>query len=188
MGVKHGMYKTHLYRAWMNMKLRTTNKNHNSYKNYGKRGIEVCFEWQDFIPFMKWSFSNGYEKDLTLDRIDNDKGYYPENCRWTTMKVQNNNKRIAKDMKLLTFKGETRTLPEWSKLTGIENSTLWYRIKRGLPPEKVLEQIKRKKVVINDREYTPLELSNITGWNKKYIYKLLKENRLEKLKNKLKEV
>lgn len=92
--IKHGLRKHKLYGVWRSMKERCTLKTHVAYKDYGGRGITVCEEWKnDFKKFYDWSIQNGYKEGLTIDRIDNDKGYYPENCRWVTMKVQNTNKR-----------------------------------------------------------------------------------------------
>lgn len=94
-----GMHKTHggtytkLFRVWCSMRARCGNPNDRCFHRYGGRGIKVCEEWDtDFSSFKRWSEANGYEEGLTIDRIDNDKGYSPDNCRWTTMKVQNNNK------------------------------------------------------------------------------------------------
>lgn len=90
----HGLKGTRLYNAWCNMKSRCYNPKNENYYLYGERGIGVCDEWKNnFEAFAKWSFENGYKENLTIDRIDNYKGYSPDNCRWTTAKVQVQNRR-----------------------------------------------------------------------------------------------
>lgn len=89
----HSKSNTRLYEIWSGMKKRCENPNNQAYSRYGGRGITVCKEWHDFNNFYNWAISNGYLDSLTIDRINNDKGYEPTNCRWATYKEQNNNKR-----------------------------------------------------------------------------------------------
>jgi len=89
--------KTRLYGIWHGMKSRCKNPNHNSYENYGGRGIKLCDEWtDDFISFEAWAVENGYTDDLTIDRIDNDGDYTPDNCKWSTRMEQQQNRREYK--------------------------------------------------------------------------------------------
>ena len=91
--IKHDMSYTRLYHIWLGMKGRCNNPNYVTYKNYGARGISVCDEWYDFVTFKDWALNNGYSDDLSIDRIDNNGNYEPNNCRWTTNSVQGMSKR-----------------------------------------------------------------------------------------------
>lgn len=122
----HEMAGTRLYSIWSNMIQRCTNMNRSDYKRYGGRGITVCDEWKDsFQAFNDWAVSNGYADDLTLDRIDSNGNYEPQNCRWATYKEQGNNKRSNR---LLTYNGETHTIAEWADIVGIKSSIIYQRI------------------------------------------------------------
>ena len=97
----HGNRNTRLYRIWNCMKNRCYRKSYHAFDHYGGRGIKVCDEWKDdFQAFYKWAMSNGYEDNLSIDRVDNDKGYSPDNCRWATMADQNKNKRAKNGYKV----------------------------------------------------------------------------------------
>lgn len=136
---KHGQSYTRLHRIWSGMKGRCRNKNNPEYARYGGRGIIVCDEWENsFESFYKWAMNSGYKETLSIDRIDNNGNYCPENCRWATPKEQANNTR---NTKLITHNGETHTVAEWAEIKGIREKTLRERIyKRHWPIEKALEQ------------------------------------------------
>lgn len=128
-------YKTRLYNIWNKMKDRCNNNKIDCYKNYGGRGIFVCKEWVDnFYNFKTWAINNGYDDSLTIDRINNNGNYEPNNCRWATRTQQANNTRTNR---LLTYNGVTKTFTEWAKFLGIENSTLYGRIKRNLSEDEI---------------------------------------------------
>ena len=95
---KHNLSYTRLYKVWANIKDRVLNPKKENYINYGGRGITICDEWKnDFMSFYNWAMENGYSDELSIDRIDNDENYCPENCRWTTSIIQNRNKRMHKN-------------------------------------------------------------------------------------------
>lgn len=124
--VKHGSSHTRLYRIWAAMKTRTTNPKADFYHLYGGRGITVCSEWlHDFSAFQEWALANGYAPDKSIDRIDNDQGYSPKNCRWATIQEQAVNKR---DLHYVTYQGKTQPLSLWAKDLGIPYQTLQSRI------------------------------------------------------------
>jgi len=138
---KHNMSNTRLYNIYYNMIARCYNENDKSYKDYGAKGTIVCDEWKTgFDSFAEWSLKNGYAEGLTIDRIDNSKGYSPDNCRWVSCKIQQNNRT---NNHRLTFNGETHTLSEWETITGISQDNIYARLKLGWSVEKTLtEKIK----------------------------------------------
>lgn len=136
--IKHKKTNTKLYRTWQNMKRRCDTKSSTSYKNYGGRGITVCDEWRnDFISFYNWAMANGYRDDLTIDRIDVNGNYEPNNCRWITKEEQANNKR---NNRFIEYNGKKMTLIQWSKKKNIKRETIAYRLNHNYPLEKVFSK------------------------------------------------
>lgn len=89
---KHGEgHGTKLYRVWDSMKQRCINPKHKAFKYYGGKGIIVCTEWLEYTFFRDWALNNGYKENMFIDRIDNNVGYEPNNCRWVTVKESNRN-------------------------------------------------------------------------------------------------
>jgi hypothetical protein len=127
--------RTRLYTIWKNMIQRCTNKRRKDYCNYGGRGITICGNWSSYENFRTWAFKNGYSDNLSIDRINNNLGYYPENCQWTTPKAQANNRRSNV---IITINGISNTLEGWSKKYGVHHNIIQNRLKRGWPPEKAV--------------------------------------------------
>lgn len=125
--ITHGGSKTRLYRIWKQMRIRCNCVTNPTYRFYGARGIKICKEWEDFAVFRSWALSAGYTDELSIDRIDNDGNYSPENCRWVTMDVQFKNTRNCKRYEL---DGVVKTHNEWAKTIGIHPSSLTERIHR----------------------------------------------------------
>ena len=118
-----------LYHIWFDMKRRCYQKQNKRWKKYGGRGIKLCPEWLDnFQAFFDWSMANGYADSLTIDRINMDGDYSPENCRWADMVQQANNRS---NNHYITYQGETKTMMEWSKVLGMSYTTLRKRINSG---------------------------------------------------------
>jgi len=131
----HGMVRAPEYGVWRNMYQRCTNPNNPQYHNYGGRGIKVCQRWRE-------SFENFYadmgprpSSQHSIDRINTNGDYTPSNCRWATPVQQSNNKN---DNRLITYRGQTRTLSEWARLTGISKSSLSWRLNNGWTVEDAL--------------------------------------------------
>jgi len=128
--------RSRLYVIWAGMRARCNNPNHHAFRYYGARGIKVCPDWDDsFGVFKRWAESTGYRADKTIDRLDNGKGYCPENCRWATDKMQARNKLHAVNANVVTHDGREVTLAELSRLTRITYTTLVKRFHQGLRGE-----------------------------------------------------
>lgn len=127
--------KEKLYGVWKGMRQRCRDPKRNRAGSYANKGICVCEEWNDYAVFREWALSSSYAEGLSIDRIDNDGNYCPENCRWTTPKIQANN---TSQNKKLTFDGETKTLSEWADLVDIPYDTIKRRIQCGWSDEKAL--------------------------------------------------
>lgn len=141
----HKESRSRLYRTWIGIKGRCNNCKNKDYSYYGGRGIKVCPEWdKSYLAFRDWALANGYRDDLTIDRIDVNGSYCPENCRWVDMKTQMNNTRANRK---ITQNGETRTMAEWAERTGIAYETIRYRATSGKPADDVLRlpQNRREK-------------------------------------------
>lgn len=124
----HGLSSHRLYRIHQDMIRRCYNPNNKGYKYYGGRGIKVCDEWRDFVVFYAWAISHGYEAGLTIERIDNDGDYSPENCRWITQNEQCRNRRSSR---LITFRGETKCLMDFTDELGLPYHKIKRRLYRG---------------------------------------------------------
>lgn len=133
-GHKTSTYRSRAYTAWVNMKKRCGTPGDRDYKNWGGRGIFVCDEWLNSFPNFLRDMGEPPPKH-TIDRIDNNKGYFKENCRWVTRAQQSLNKR--NNVRYQAF-GEFLTLSEWSRKTGIGRITLLKRLQRGVPVEQAL--------------------------------------------------
>lgn len=141
----HNLSRVRLYHIWNGIKARCYNKNNPAYKYYGGRGICICEKWKDdFKAFYDWSMNNGYKEEtrksnnyniLTIDRIDTNGNYCPENCRFVTAKEQSRNVRTNT---LITYNNESRCLSEWAEIFGIDSELLRERLKRNWSFEKAI--------------------------------------------------
>ena len=154
-----------LYRIWQMMRQRCNNKNAENYKYYGGRGICVCNEWEnDFSLFALWSFANGYNDNLTIDRIESNGNYEPSNCRWISKKEQTNNR--SSNTKY-TYDGETHTLSEWADIYKINKETFYTRWSNGKRGTELFAQTKIKKENRKPIEYNG-KTQTIRQWAEEY--------------------
>ena len=170
---KHGgtMYNSRLYKVFSAMHQRCENPNCDHYDRYGGRGIYICKEWSGengFFNFREWAMNNGYNPDApkgecTINRIDNDGPYSPDNCEWVNMKTQINNTSINR---YITYNGETHTVSDWANILGIKFSTLENRLCNGWPIEKALSTKAEKNITFinyNGNNYSVAEWCYIFG-------------------------
>lgn len=152
--------KKRLYNIWVKINKRCFNDSCEEYKNYGGRGITICQEWQKlggFYSFVIWSLNNGYNPELTIDRINNDSNYEPSNCRWVTRVEQNNNTRKNR---LITAFGETDTLSNMARKYGVNVDCLWSRLNAGWSAETALS------TKIQSRNFNKAKLEELKGEKK----------------------
>lgn len=125
---RHGQTSTNIHQKWVNMRQRCSNPNCKSYVHYGARGITVCPEWDNsFEAFRDWAYAHGYEDGLSLDRINNEIGYSPNNCRWVPWKEQSGNRR---NNLMFSYNGKAQNLKAWCDELGLNYDVIRQRIKR----------------------------------------------------------
>lgn len=177
--IVQGMSHTRIYRCWASMIYRCENPKNKNYHQYGGKGIKICDEWHDFLSFMVWADKNGYKDNLTIDRIDHFGNYEPNNCRWITITDQQQNKSTTH---YLTYNGETHSIGDWARKTGIDAKLILSRIVRGRTVEQALtDQVKPSSHII---EYMGMK-DNIIGWARRFnihehtFYTRLKRNNFD---------
>lgn len=136
---KHGMFGTPIYSIWFNTKSKCTKPSHHDYLSFGAKGIKICSEWMEFLPFYEWANSTGYEDGMHLIRFNPMGDFTPDNCTWAydRKKVSSNSPNLSK---LIIYKDEMHSVSEWSRITGIGSSTILARLNKGVPPEIALFQ------------------------------------------------
>ena len=135
-----------LYRIYRAMINRCYDERHKAYHRYGSAGIHVCPEWLDefgFDKFYEWSMDNGYREDLTIDRIDNQKGYSPDNCRWITNLEQQNNKKLNI---VAEYNGKSQSLAEWARELNVTYSKVhWRYVNKQMTMEQIVNELKERE-------------------------------------------
>ncbi len=142
-GNKHAENNKRIYVIWRNLKKRCYRKENKDYKYYGAKGITVCDEWlKTYLNFFLWAIDNGYKSHLTIDRINNNKGYSPENCKWSTIKEQANNKTTSI---VYIYNNKKYTVPSIAKDLGMTTSAIYRRINQGWSVEEIISTPKGGK-------------------------------------------
>ena len=132
----HNLSHTRIYRIYKKIKRRCYVKDDPAYKDYGGRGIYMCDEWKESVEnFYNWAMQNGYSDNLSIDRIDNNSGYSPENCRWATTKMQCNNRRSNI---VVTIGNKTMNVAQWCEELGLNKGSIYSRIEKGWNPVEAL--------------------------------------------------
>lgn len=182
--IKHGFYKERLYRVWAGMKDRCNNPNNSRYKNYGGRGIKVCKEWEeDYVAFRTFMLENGYDENApygqcTIDRIDNDGDYCPENCRIIDNRQQQINKPSTRKYE---YHGKMLTIDEALEGKNITRSGVIWRLKKGWTLQDAIDTpLKKVKTYkVGNKDYTLNELAEKLGVTSNILYGRLLYNPLE---------
>jgi len=144
----HGMYNTRLYRIYRGMIDRCYNPNRHEYEYYGGRGITICDEWlNDFMKFHNWAIKNNYKDNLTIERIENNSNYEPNNCKWATMKEQTNNQR---NNRMVEDKDGFITLPQFCEKYNFNQTSLAYRFEQGDRGDRLIRPLKTDKNTYNN--------------------------------------
>ena len=150
------------------MRLRCYNENNVNYKYYGGKGVTICDEWLlSFENFFDWAINNGYNENLTIDRIDSEKEYSPDNCKWSTKKEQAYNRSMSVE---LTLNGRTMYMTEWAEELGIDKKTLSWRYRNGWSDEEILSNKKDIILTYNGESKNLLEWSKKTGIKKSTLW------------------
>lgn len=164
----HGFSKERLHSIWKGIRARCNNESCSKFHRYGGRGITYCKEWEDYTVFREWALNNGYQDNLTIDRIDVNGNYEPNNCRWITIQEQERNKTNTVYM---TYKGQTKPLVEWAEIYNINRTTLRHRfIDYKWDAEKCLGKPTKKRGKIC--ELANAELRQYAKENNIFIYQI----------------
>lgn len=162
----HNQSKTDLYVMFYSMVARCENPNTPNYKRYGGRGIKICKEWrEDFMAFHDWAFANGYRKGLSIDRIDYNGDYCPENCRWADMITQQNNKSTNR---IVEYEGKKYTIANLARAFNLEYDFVYRCIVKGESVEDIvhgnvpMRRSKKALYEIDGRVHTLMEWINIS--------------------------
>lgn len=134
----HGMAHTRLWQVWKSMKQRCDNPNVTAYHRYGGRGISYTPEWATFEPFRDWALAHGYAADLELDRIDNDGNYHPGNCQFLGHKANSQKTSVTRTVE---FEGKVVPICQLAERLGLEQNTVFSRIRRGWPVDRVFAPV-----------------------------------------------